>query len=194
METTPPAQGDGGQERLFIAIPAPAELISPSLSLKEANSTLAGTRWIPLVNLHITVCFLGDLPAGMSPQILRIMSNGLARTGDFELVFDRFSIEGGRRPSMVWARYHRHPAFTALAGWLHSETAAFTPALHRFHQPVPHVTLARIRSGPAPEIRCNDELPALPFRGFELWKTCRLPGGVRYEVLGSFYNNGPVSS
>lgn len=194
MDNKAPSHGDSDQERLFIAIPAPREIIGPAQHLKESNSGLKGTRWIPFNNLHITVFFLGDLPAGNAPLILQIMKNGLARTGDFELVFDRFSVEGGHRPSMVWARFHRHPAFTALAGWLQRETEELTPALHRFHEPVPHITLARIRSGSSPEIRCGDLLPDLPFKGYELWKTCRLPGGVRYDVLGSCYKSGPVPS
>ena len=174
--------------RLFYAIPSVPEIFTAFRKLKEENLSLTGTRWIPEAKHHITLLFLGEVNSGFIPQLIKLMDDIIESHSDFELHFDAVSLEGGRNnhPSMVWAKFQRHPEFTRLSQNILQGVSELITVTSKFSDPIPHVTLARIHSGQPPQIT---DVPSFTtrFHGLELWKTIRTPNGVNYQVLGKKY-------
>ena len=179
---------DSGESRLFLAVRPCQELYDAHQHLINANAGLPGTRWVKPENLHLTVFFIGDADADTGNELLRLLPEwSRSISNPIQLDFDTFSFEGGRagRPSMVWARFYRNEDFTGL---IRTAADMFSPLMRtkpRFTDPVPHVTLARIRSGKLPvldaDIHCS-----LKINGFGLWKTIRNHAGVSYRILKSY--------
>jgi len=174
--------------RLFYSIPSTPEIFQAFGRLKETNKHLQGTRWIPGENHHITLLFLGEVNSDLVPQLISLMDDILKLHPDFDLHFDNISLEGGKNnhPSMVWAKFQRHPEFTRLSQNILTYVSKLVTVTSKFSDPIPHVTLARIHSGQPPQI--NTIMPfTTRFHGLELWQTIRTANGVYYEVLGKKY-------
>jgi len=174
--------------RLFYAIPSCNDIREKFRIIKSQNRELAETRWIPEENHHITVFFLGEVISENISTLVRLMDVFLETTQDFELKFDQFSLEGGRpgHPSMLWARFEKNSGFINLSNKIGAEVSSLISVTPKFMEPVPHITLARIRSGPLPVININAEC-TIRFHGIELWKTIRHSSGVFYETVGVKY-------
>lgn len=143
-------------------------------------------------NLHLTVFFIGDVEDAVVGEIRNKLPLIASRiTAPFSLRFQSFSPEGGRKskPSMIWARFEKSDEYTALNRLLLDELKPLLPEGARFHEPIPHVTLARIRSGPVPELQLPFDC-TITISGFELWMTERDDQGVWYRSLDSFKAGG----
>jgi len=169
-------------QKLFIAIPVPASIVEAAEKLQQQNQHLKSVRWVSSENLHITVYFLGVVEASLTDKIKVQMESCLIKCSPFTLQFEKFSPEGGKnnKPSMLWARFQRNPLFSGLVSELASSLVPEGAAALKFLNPVPHITLARIKSGAAPEIDLNFTCE-IPFDGYELWESIRLKNGVKYE-------------
>ncbi|MDQ3050151.1 MAG: RNA 2',3'-cyclic phosphodiesterase [Bacteroidota bacterium] len=170
--------------RLFIAIPAPVIMKEVLVSLREVNAALKNVRWIREQNLHVTVYFLGNVEIVHIPLIQAAMEQCLQAAPPFTLQLDAITFEGGKlgKPSMVWARFHRNKQFTLLAGAIGKRVGPYVAAPSKFSDPVPHVTLARIKPGPVPDISVK-VVCEIEFKGYELWRSISIPTGVRYEKI-----------
>lgn len=134
--------------RLFAAIGLPAatrERLSP------LASGLAGARWVPPENLHVTLRFLGGVPED--------------RVGDLAAAFDVLrappfpvTLRGtghfgsGRRIRSVWVGVERTPGLVALQAKVERAAVAcgHEPERRKF---APHVTVARLGRAPAGHVR-----------------------------------------
>ncbi len=179
--------GKSEHVRLFIAVPAPVETITAVEHFRNINGSLIGTRWVYEENYHLTILFLGDVNFRDIPEVNEILAHALNDFSASRLNFDRYSLEGGKKPSMVWARYQKNDSFSSQAATLRQKLAFLAPGISRFVDPVPHITLARIRSGVPPDLNGANDLPAVSLKGYELWQTCRIKEGVRYKSLGKYY-------
>lgn len=100
-------------------------------------------RWLPVRNWHLTVLFLGDVPAEKAPLLLTEATRLLAGQKPFSLSGPRVGMAPNRqKPTMVWLEWNSSDALDAL----HQTLLQLTPEAggDRFGPPLrPHVTLAR---------------------------------------------------
>ncbi|MFT5540624.1 MAG: 2'-5' RNA ligase [Alphaproteobacteria bacterium] len=125
--------------RLFCAAELPIEVRERLAGLAGG---VPGARWTPMDNMHLTLCFIGNVPESDFPDI----NNALVRVR--AQAFD-LAIEGaghfarGRVPSMLWAGVAHAPALDHLQEKVvvALERAGFDIDRRKY---VPHVTLARL--------------------------------------------------
>lgn len=175
--------------RLFLAVRPCAEIYDAHRHLVAANSELSGTRWVRKDNLHLTVFFIGDIDADQSRHIKELLPALSAMIPKpIRLQSDRLSLEGGRinKPSMAWARFRVNYEFTDLNNLIRNRLKSWIPGQAIFKEPVPHVTLARIRSGPPPVLNLDLNCTMM-LSGFELWETIRTSEGVTYRVVEKYF-------
>lgn len=172
--------------RLFVALPIGKQLLSAIIRVKLLNEHLEGVRWTPLANLHLTLFFLGEVNPIHVPEIIKLINE--VQPEKFQISFNSFSLEGGRpkHPSMIWAKFNRHPGFTALSLKLRKAFEPFISEPMKFAEPIPHITVARIKNVQEfiLDVPMNE-----PFivNGMELWQSVRTSTGVTYPVLARKY-------
>ena len=111
----------------------------------------ADIKWVDRQNLHLTLKFLGDVPATDTPQIIQSVTQAVADTEPFQLeIHGAGAFPDLRRPRTIWfgARDGAEPMAA-----LHRQVES---ALKKLHYPPegrkfsPHLTIGRVRgSGPA---------------------------------------------
>jgi len=165
-------------------MPSPPVIAQVHRELIQRNEALTGVKWVPEANLHITVFFLGFVDVGHLPKVKAIMEKSLENKPVFSLHFSGITLEGGRpsHPSMVWARFERNVKFTELATKLETQLRPLINGPTKFPDPIPHITLARIKHQPPPDIDVNVQCD-LTFSSYDLWKSVSIDGNVKYEKL-----------
>jgi RNA 2',3'-cyclic 3'-phosphodiesterase len=128
--------------RLFVAVEIPQAVKDQVLALRQGHD-LSIARWVSPDQYHITLHFLGEVPAAPVRQALAAVE-----ADAFSLRLQglgQFPVAG--RAKSVWAGVTSAPELRAL----HERTAealrptGYRPAMERFH---PHVTLARLSKPP----------------------------------------------
>ncbi|MGV3593087.1 MAG: RNA 2',3'-cyclic phosphodiesterase [Gammaproteobacteria bacterium] len=189
-----PAEG-AARQRLFIALPCP---LSPSIAaavdaLCEAQrDPAAGLRVVATDTLHITLGFLGSVPADRIPDIHAAMAQ-LRDMPAPRLVI----ASAGWFSNALWLGVRESGAdatgvtpLAALAQRCEAALVACGFALDRrpFH---PHVTLARLRSDARFDCTawCTDRRDsvwtAFTASTVHLYRSETLQGGARYSVIHS---------
>lgn len=164
-------------QRLFIALWPPPELAQRLAQVSAMLQAACGGRPVPLSNQHITLAFLGGVPAVRIAQVQRMLRSAAAEA--FTLQIDKLSYR--RRGGMVWARAARVPAaLDALVQGLRSALAALGFVLED-RAFVPHITLLRDARKPAslPELA----LPDWHVNALTLVRSHLDNHGARYEVV-----------
>ncbi len=127
--------------RLFVALDLPSSLRT---RLSWMSGGLQGARWVPPENYHITLRFIGEVPAWRAEEIDLALA-GLRATG-FDLQLSGVgTFEKGGKVMALWIGVDRNPALEHLQSKI--ETAMQRTGLEserrRFN---PHITLARVDS------------------------------------------------
>ena len=145
----------GSSVRAFFAVTVPESLAGPIADVQAAFADAAGLRPVDPGDAHVTLKFLGDVPAADLDAVVEAGERAVDRAGvgSFEC-----SITGlGVFPSLeyisvVWAGVEEgHTELTRLHEALEAETTALgaEPTDHEF---TPHVTLARMDDGRGKEL------------------------------------------
>ena len=127
------------EKRLFFALWPSASVVEALLKVAESLTPQGPARPIQPAALHITLAFLGNVPAARVPLLI-----DLARSLSFPaLSFNLDEVGGWRGPRVVWAGSHTPPAplidfATQLQAKLRE--SGFPIDARPF---VPHVTLLR---------------------------------------------------
>ncbi len=127
--------------RLFVGLALPWTLREAAASLAHG---LAGARWIPPENYHVTLRFLGEVANPVAEEVDHALAALRARPFPLQLGGAGVS-ERNNRPATLWAGVVRAPGLEHLQNKI--ETAlqrAGLPAERRRFQP--HVTLARVEN------------------------------------------------
>lgn len=125
--------------RLFVALDLP-------WSLKQQLSRLAGglpgAKWIPPDNYHLTLRFIGEMPAHRAEEVDFALASLRARGFSLSLAgLGTFSKSG--RPTAIWVGVERNPQLDHLQNKI--ETALQRIGLERERRRfAPHVSLARL--------------------------------------------------
>jgi len=130
--------------RLFVALDLPW---SQRERLTGLAMGLAGARWVPPENYHITLRFIGEMAGYQAEEIDLALAALRARSFSLELS-GVGTMEKAGRVTALWAGVARNPALEHLRGKI--ETAlqrAGVPAERRRF--TPHVTLARLNDSAA---------------------------------------------
>ena len=171
-------------KRLFVSLELPS---SVAQSIANLNPHLPGVRWVRVEQIHLTLAFLGNVPADTEENLrAELLSIRFAR---FFLPLNgigTFPAKG--RPKVVWLgvghghphlfQLHKRVADAALA-------AGLEPDLRPWH---PHFTLARCQNvatqtiGPFLRAKAGFDAGLVPIDSFQLKSSRLAPTGSIYTT------------
>ena len=173
--------------RLFFALwPSPTRRQALAAATARAVTQVDG-RAVPPANLHVTLAFLGTVPADRLPELILAGGQGSYRAVD--LIFDR--LEYWPKPKVVVAMASTLPgAGVELVDrlWQRLEPLGFARDQRPWR---PHMTLVRKVRRPPPDGLRPDTLPAGSARdpapwGLALVESVTDPDGARYRPLAEW--------
>lgn len=184
----------GARWRLFVALDPPPSLTAAlAESLAEARPLAPDARWSQAEKLHLTLAFLGHLPADRVEPIRAALARAAARHGPPAIHLGGAGTFGrGARARVLWLGVDGGEALQELQ----AAVAAGLEAAIGYHEDRPyrpHLTLARAREprGSRDLLRARDALAALdlgsfPARELLLYRSELSPGGALYTQLATF--------
>jgi RNA 2',3'-cyclic 3'-phosphodiesterase len=192
--------------RSFIAIELPPEVLRvlEDLQARLGKGRDRSAKWAPATGIHLTLKFLGDVPADRIPLVAASMSAVAAAGSSLALQLSGAGcFPNSERPRVLWAglagdveRLARMQATLedAMAGLgFAGEARGFSP----------HLTLARVRDLATPdEVRRLGSavkqlaVPRVDFEAGELAliRSDLLPSGAVYTVLASALLGGALGA
>jgi len=129
--------------RLFVGLDLP-------WPLKQRLAVLAGgvpgARWVPAENFHLTLRFIGEVPAHRAEEIDLALATLRTRAFSLTLAGVGTFAKGGR-DTQLWVGVERNPQLDHLQAKIETalQRAGLEPERRRF---APHVTLARLDNAP----------------------------------------------
>ncbi|MBI3501713.1 MAG: RNA 2',3'-cyclic phosphodiesterase [Bacteroidetes bacterium] len=178
--------------RIFLAVPVPAEIISLQDKLRGKNSHLKKIKWMRNQNIHLTIYFIGNIPAEEVEDVIELILPVITEQIEFTLKFDSLFFAPSHKPEMLWVKFHKHELFSFFSENIHNALSKYLPENKFFRKdPVPHITLARFRS-----MKNYSDINLVSFeslRGLEikinsceLWETIKVEGRSDYRSVMKF--------
>lgn len=126
--------------RLFVGLDLPWSLRERLAML--AGAGIAGARWVPPENYHLTLRFIGETPGHKAEEIDMALAGLRARGFSLTLSGVGTFTRGGRSTAL-WVGVERNPQLDHLQTKIETalQRAGLQPERRRFQ---PHVTLARL--------------------------------------------------
>ena len=138
----------GKMVRSFIAIPVPRSGIEVlERAVKRLDSEIGGqVRWVRPRGIHLTLKFMGDIPASTLERVLEALPQVTASFSPFEISMSGLGVfPNPRRPRVLWA------GLDGDLGTLSALQSAVDQAAEKLGLPKedrlfsPHLTLGRVR-------------------------------------------------
>ena len=145
-------------KRIFVAIPL-SEAIKDELEATIPDTRTRDLRWTSRENLHFTLCFVGDREEEELEEIYQKVIQLASERYPFQMRFKGFkTMYKNRKPSMVWAVFRESDSYDEFS-------ADFSKLLdsNSLNEPIPHVTLGRIRNNASGFIRTPKMNHIVPF-------------------------------
>jgi 2'-5' RNA ligase len=155
----------------------------------QQSQPSAPIRWTHPYNLHLTLYFIGDIEVAAYAFVVSTIKRVITATSSFILhPVGVVPAANPRSPSMIWLQYEKCEAFTELNKRLYDELKPIVKSASLLHDPIPHVTLARMkpRMVELEPIQTNIQFTPLNIDHAALWQTTYEPLGVRYKELEKF--------
>ena len=173
--------------RLFVGIPLPEDVRA---RLGELKGGLQGARWVRPGNLHLSLRFIGEVPGGGEADIDEALA--AIEAPAFPLTLSELGCFDRRgRVHAVWAGVGvSDPLMRLRAKVEHALVRLDHEPEHRKFKP--HVTLARMKNGPARDVgrylEAHNGFTAGPFpvNHFILYRSHLGHGGSHYEALADY--------
>ncbi len=135
--------------RTFVAVEISAAIREKAGQLiDKLRASPADVKWVDTNNMHLTLKFLGDVPAREIVDVCRAVEQGAAEVGPFELeIRGAGAFPNVRRPRTLWLGVATGEAEMVT---LHDriekplKKLGYRPEHRRFH---PHLTIGRVRRG-----------------------------------------------
>ena len=184
--------------RSFIAIPVPSrEIEALEQAVKHLDEEIGRhVRWVRPEGIHLTLKFMGDIPAATAERVLEALLPVTAGFNSFQLSISGLGVfPNSRRPRVLWA---------GLDGGLKSlselhmavDEAVGKLGLPKDQRPFsPHLTLGRVRRDAAEgqlqkigEAMSSTKIPSVPAwlaDTVNLMRTELDPAGSRHYLMGS---------
>ena len=189
-----PVREGGRCMRLFIAVGFPVEIRRSIAALgSELGRQGVPARWVPYTDMHLTLKFLGEVPAARLDDVAAAMGAVAGVTGPMKLRFERVgAFPSPRRPRVIWVGLESEPRIRLLHDALDRRMTEF--GIPRENRPFrPHVTLGRTSRDAGPGEFVDFERRAremcldaeVEVRGIDLMRSHLEPTGARYERLVS---------
>lgn len=179
--------------RLFVAIDPPGTIATVlEEALAPARLLAPDEKWSHLSKLHLTLVFLGNLPASSVEPIGAALARAAAGVSPFGIhVRGAGTFGRGNRARVLWVGVDGGQDLLRLQGAVAAEMEAFG---HHEERPYsPHLTLARARAprGSPALVAARDALLGLDLGSFPaeellLYRSELSPQGARYSVLGRY--------
>lgn len=182
--------------RAFVAVPLGEEVVQAAArlsgELRERLRALGySAKWVPPVNMHVTVRFLGDMDEAQIPAVAESLGPLVGRHASFLATLRGLGcFPDARRPSVLWAGLDQGAAqLERLAAEVNEvlDGLGFPAQDRPFH---PHLTLARARRGaPPPDLsalvaeHAAVELGSTVVREVVLFRSTLRPKGPLYEPV-----------
>jgi 2'-5' RNA ligase len=184
------------EQRLFIAVD-----LSPDVRrwLEKARSVLGSSvpsgavRWVTPAGIHLTLKFLGEIPANRIDGVRGAMDRSMKGAKPFSLFVEGLGcFPDHHRPRVLWAGVRHEPILVNLQKLLEEQLAAagFPKERRPFS---PHLTLGRVKDGlPADSLRRIGSAvgeaslkSSVEMRVVEvaLFRSVLRPSGAEYSVL-----------
>ncbi|HOZ00812.1 MAG TPA: RNA 2',3'-cyclic phosphodiesterase [Candidatus Syntrophosphaera sp.] len=177
--------------RCFIALETP-DAVHASLSAKlRLLRPQPGVKWVEEQNLHLTLLFLGDVEAGLIPELEALIRENVSGCRTFPLALKGLELFPARAPRLVWASLaHRDEELFRL----HKELLGSLRRNGFEPDPKPlklHITLGRIRNQLPPllekEIMAGEvERSWQNYGTLTLYRSVLKPEGPTYHVLEQY--------
>jgi 2'-5' RNA ligase len=156
-----------------------------------------GLRWVRPEGIHLTLKFLGEVPARRLEAIERVLARAVREPFRFSVQMAKLGSFGGSTGlRVVWVGLEGEvEGLVRLAARV---DAALEPlGFPRERRPfAAHLTLARVKEGASPQDRRRlfelvrslepPSLPALTLDVVSLMRSTLEPGGARYQCLARF--------
>ena len=172
--------------QLFLAFPVDEDTRKALQAWQGLLPTaLAGVRWLHAADWHITALFIGNVDDSTASRIEQELSS-FTHQPPPTLGFDKTTtILRHKKPVMWWARYQATPDWQAFYQALYRCVSAFTPLEPYRSNAIPHITLARLKSGnqPFPDLPEAENMPLFPLRNLQMFESQQQPSGTRYRPL-----------
>ena len=172
--------------RLFSGLELPHDL---RRSLGRLQCGVKGARWVAAENLHITLCFIGEVEEPLARAIDEAL--GRIRQPPFSLACAGVGTFGRRPVRSLWCGVDDNGALAALQKANAAALRGAGAALER-RRYSPHVTLARMKAAPAREagkwLEANGLFRSENFlvRDFALFSSHLGQAGAVYRVEGRY--------
>lgn len=187
--------------RLFTAIELPDDVRDGLLRLQQG---LPGARWSPPPNMHITLCFMGEVPEPQAVEMAQVLDG--IKVPPFTLSLTGLGTFGGERQKerarILYAGVEHDGALPRLAQKIETAARRLGIAVDN-RKYFPHVTLARLKDTPADRIgnyiRRHNLYRSAPvtIRQFTLFESLLSHTGSIYQPLETYdlapaEGSGPV--
>ncbi len=125
--------------RLFVALDLPRTVRQ---RLADLATGVSGVRWVPPENYHVTIRFVGELPAYKAEELDLALADIRARRFTLELA-GVGTLDRAGRVTALWAGVASNPALLHLRAKVDTAVQRAGMAAER-RRYMPHVTLARL--------------------------------------------------
>ncbi len=136
--------------RAFIAVPIDQKI---RVAVKHIQDILKKTgcdvKWVNPQNLHLTLCFLGNIPEESLRGYYRAVQKSVSLSPSFKVSFQESGVFPGlNRPRVLWVGLNQgRKEITDLANNLYTFLGqASLPGSEKKERFSPHLTLGRVRS------------------------------------------------
>lgn len=164
---------------------------------RKLKKVHADVRWVRPRNIHLTLAFLGELPADKTAPLETALDGALFGLPPFELAAVGTGFFGRpNHPRVIWTGLADCPPLMALR---RKTVDAIQAAAIEFDGKLfsPHLTLGRVKGSNHTaslleklDMHKNDQLGQAYIRSVELIRSDLKPGGAEYTVL----HRSPLSS
>lgn len=183
--------------RAFIAVNLPPELKARMAQLQRELQKMTGgraVRWTRSEQIHLTLRFLGDVPANAVADLHAALQRACTGIAPFELSAEGLGcFPNARQPRIIWLGLTGAlDALQRLQARVEQETAAWGQREDReFHA---HLTLGRVKPEFARTARpLAESFASRPKRSVGTWRVAQvdlmqsqlLPTGAEYAVMTS---------
>lgn len=173
--------------RLFAAFPIPD---GAAARLAALQTRLAGAKWRPRENLHLTLHFFGDVPEAVQATLDESLAEIAAQAAPLTITLTEPGAFGGANPHALIVRAQAEPALERLAGACRRAARRLGLAAEA-RKYAPHVTLAYLSGAHVDEVMAFQQrhslMAPIAFRAdaftlFSSWTKKNAPNLYRPEA------------